>query len=185
MDDERVVFVALTKEEIANMNREAALIGAQAANQVHLAEERERKDRRLHNTDLLLKNYRMFKEHCKNAVYEKQAESTEDVLADLMSMKGDKVIVESILRTSQRTAIIVEHIDKMLDVYRLYCRKGTDREKRQYQVIQELYIKGSVKNAAELSKKMGVSRVTICDDLKIAKNRLSALFFGIDGIQFL
>ncbi len=184
MEDERVVFVALTKDEIAKMNREAALIGAQAANQVHQKEEKERKDRRLHNTDLLLKNYRSFKAYCKKAVYEKPSETTEEVIEDIMSMKGDRVIVDSILRTTQRTEIIVEHIDKMLDVYRVCCSKGTDAEKRQYNVIKELYIKGTAKNAAEISQKMGVSKMTISTDLKTAKNRLSVLFFGIDGINY-
>ena len=40
-----------------------------------------------------------------------------------MTMKDDKVIVESIKTSAKRTAIMVQHIDKMLDVYRIYCSK--------------------------------------------------------------
>ena len=37
---------------------------------------------------------------------------------------------------------------------------------------------------AEISKKFSVSKVTVYEDIKIAKERLSSLFFGIDGLKF-
>lgn len=37
---------------------------------------------------------------------------------------------------------------------------------------------------AEISKKFSVSKVTVYEDIKIAKERLSSLFFGIDGLRF-
>ncbi len=182
MDDERVQFVALTKEEIAEMNREAALIGAQAASQTHEAEDKEKQDRRLHNTDLLLENYRMLKSHCEKAVYEKTTVRPQEVIEDIMSQKDDTVIVESILRSAERTAAILEHIDKMLEVYHTYCNKGSDIDKRQYKIIKALYITGTAKNIKEISKKFGVSTVTAYSDVKTAKERLSVLFFGVDGM---
>ena len=101
-----------------------------------------------------------------------------------MTMKDDKVIVESIKSSSKRTTIMVRHIDKMIDVYRIYCGKMSEKDKRRYKVIKSLYISKQPMTIAEISKKFGVSKVTIYDDIKIAKERLSSLFFGVDGLKF-
>lgn len=100
---DRVEFVALTKEEIESMIAKAALAGASVAaetmEKAYRKEQKELKDRRLHNTRLLLRNYRMLKESCSKAVYSKTREekSAAEVMEDLMSMKGsDGVIVNSI-----------------------------------------------------------------------------------------
>ena len=73
--NDRVEFVALTKEEVETMIAKAALAGASVAadtlQKAHQKEQKELKDRRLHNTRLLLRNYRMLKENCAKAVYQK------------------------------------------------------------------------------------------------------------------
>ena len=74
MDTEKKVqFVALTKEEIDAMIQQAALAGAQVASDAMMVgqrkSEKEKIDRRLHNTDLLLRNYRTLKASYENAVY--------------------------------------------------------------------------------------------------------------------
>ena len=187
---DKVQFVALTKEELKDMLAEAALIGASVASEIlekaHRKELKEQKDGRLHNTKLLLKNYRMLKENCEKSVFEKehQKENTSEVIESIMSMKGDKVIVDSIKRSADRTKIIIEHIDKMMEVYRVYCSKASDREKRQYKIIKAMYISKNRSNVMELAQKYKVSKVTIYEDIKIAVERLSALIFGVNGIRF-
>ena len=186
MDTEKKVqFVALTKEEIDAMIQQAALAGAQVASDAMMVgqrkSEKEKIDRRLHNTDLLLRNYRTLKASYENAVY-KSKEG--EVLEDIMTMKDDKVIVESIKTSAKRTAIMVQHIDKMLDVYRIYCSKLSEKDKRRYKIIKALYISKTPMTIAEISKKFSVSKVTVYEDIKIAKERLSSLFFGIDGLKF-
>ena len=58
---DRVEFVALTKKEIESMIAKAALAGASVAaetmEKAYRKEQKELKDRRLHNTRLLLRNY--------------------------------------------------------------------------------------------------------------------------------
>ena len=68
--------------------------------------------------------------------------------------------------------------------YRIYCGKLSEKDKRRYKVIKLLYISKQSMNITEISKKFSVSKVTIYEDLKIAKERLSSLFFGIDGLRF-
>lgn len=190
-EDKKIEFVTLTKEEIGKMIMDAALAGASMATEtvekMHKKEEKERRDRRLHNTKLLLKNYRMLKIGCQKAVFKKESEheTTESVFEDIMSMRDedDKVIVESIKKSAERTQIIINHVDKMLDVYRIHCSKCTDREKRQYKVIKGLYIAKEKKTVSDLAREFNVSKVTIYEDIKIAEERISCLIFGIDGLK--
>lgn len=189
MEGKKTVVVALTQEDLSKMLAESALIGAQAATdtlqRAHKEEQKQAADRRLHNARLLLKNYRMLKESCKNAIYNRdQCVSIESALNDIMNMNDDRAIVESIRRTSERTAVILAHIDKMLDVYRTYSQKNGDREKRQYNVIFDYYIARKAITIKDLAQKYKVSRVTIYDDLKAGEGKLSALLFGIDGLRF-
>ena len=189
MEGKKTVVVALTQEDLSKMLAESALIGAQAAadtlQKAHEKEKMQAADRRLHNARLLLKNYRTLKESCKNAIYNReQCVSEESVLNDIMDLNEDKAIVESIRRTSERTAVILAHIDKMLDVYRAYAQKNGDKEKRQYNIIHDYYISGEGTTIKSLTRKYKVSRVTVYDDLKTGECQLSALLFGVEGIRF-
>ena len=177
-------FIVLSKEEVESMIQQAAVAGAQVATDTMLVAQRraekERIDRRLHNTELLLRNYRTLKASCVYESRDSKREEVTEMLEDIMEMKDDKVIVESIKASAKRTALMVQHIDKMLDVYRIYCGKLSEKDKRRYKVIKLLYISKQSMNITEISKKFSVSKVTIYEDLKIAKERLSSLFFGID-----
>ena len=135
MDTEKQ-FVVMSKKDVEEMIQQAAVAGAQVASDTMLVAQRraekERIDRRLHNTELLLRNYRTLKASCENAVYESRDSKREEVteiLEDIMEMKDDKVIVESIKASAKRTALMVQHIDKMLDVYRIYCSKLSEKDK--------------------------------------------------------
>ena len=65
---DRVEFVALTKEEIESMIAKAALAGASVAaetmEKAYRKEQKELKDRRLHNTRLLLRNCLLYTSRC-------------------------------------------------------------------------------------------------------------------------
>lgn len=99
MDTEKKVqFVALTKEEIDAMIQQAALAGAQVASDAMMVgqrkSEKEKIDRRLHNTDLLLRNYRTLKASYENAVYKSKEGEVTEVLEDIMTMKDDTLIYD-------------------------------------------------------------------------------------------
>lgn len=146
----------------------------------------ERVDRRLHNTKLLLRNYRMFKAHAENAVYDVQDidESAYDIL-DLMSDRGQDsdAIVESIRQSVARTVTIVSHIDTMLGLYEVYCAKAGPEEMRRWGVIRGLYIIEQPMTVRELANTYCVAERTIYRDIDAATERLAALVFGIDGVR--
>ena len=188
MSDEKRIHV-MTAEELQDIIAEAALKAATIAcenmERKHTEGLKKEKDRRIHNTELLLKQYRTLKMGCKNAVFMKNEKvKVDDVLEEIMSADSDSVIVESIKRSAERTEIMLSHIDKMLEVFRIYCSKCGEKERREYKVVKALYITKQKKNIKALAEEFKVSEVTVYGDLKSAKEKLSVLFFGINGLRF-
>ena len=116
-DEKRII----TDEELTEIVKVAAKAGADAAMEhfraEKLKEKRNRKDRRLHNTKLLIRHYRTFKEYVNNAVFERE-ESNEDALGAIEELMWEPrvtadMVVESIKRSAARTQIIINHIDGM------------------------------------------------------------------------
>lgn len=183
-------FIILSKEDLDTMMKEAAEIGARVALD-RLAEEKKNMhkkaaDRRLHNTRLLLRNYRMLKSNTENSVYgrSQMEESAADVLCSMMNLYDDEVIVDAIKRSSTRTAIMVSHIDTMLEMYNVYCDKSPDQlDRRRYEVLYDRYIAEEPLSVNQIAKKQHMSKDSVYTDIKIAVERLSTLLFGVDGLH--
>lgn len=141
-----------------------------------------RYDRRLRNTDLLLRNYQKFVAHCNTAVYTskqlKQANAI-DIL-DEVEDEEDEIYVQSIMRTRERTFIIVKHIKRILSYYKFITGSEPDKL-RKYNVITGLYIERKTYN--QLSEELYCSTKTIERDKKEAIDELSVLIFGVDGLR--
>lgn len=177
----------MTQEEIIRLAAEA---GAKAAMET-LEKERQKEslemsDRRLRNTKLLLRNYRTFKDHAANAVYE--VESEEDPLQIIQELmmpdRSPNLFVESIKRSVARTITIVRHIETMLHLYQVYCFQYSSKEdERRWRVIESIYLGDRKVSISELAEREGVVERTIYKDIDVAIERLSALIFGIDGIK--
>lgn len=183
-------IVVLQKEEFDIVCQEAARIGANAAME-KLEKERRKEgkkwvDKRLHNTKLLLKNYRLLKMSVGNAIYAKRqmSESAADILCNVMNMRDDEVIIDSIKQSTARTAVIVAHIDKMLGLYKIYCQTSNkEQERRRYEIIYDYYISEEKVSIGQISRKRGLVRQTVYNDINAAEKALSALLFGIDGLN--
>lgn len=139
-------------------------------------------DRRLRNTDLLLKNYNKFVAHCNTALYTsrqlKQANAI-DIL-DEVEDDEDEVYVRSIMRTRERTFLIVNHIKRILGYYK-YITKSEPEKERKYRVLVGLYI--DKKTYSQMAEELYCSTKTIERDRKDAIEELSVLIFGVDGLK--
>lgn len=162
----------------------------------HMEEERRkarkgRYDRRLHNTRLLFKNYRALKHHALGAVHtgaqanERIEENAVDILEELDDERvDDRLYIESIKRSQQRTRIIIEHIDEMLRYWLIDCEQsGKEEALRRYRIIMDTYIRDDQMTAEELAQREHIEKRTVYKDIKAAMRPLSALIFGIDGIK--
>lgn len=148
-----------------------------------------RQDRRLHNTRLLLKNYRLLKRHTKGAIYNasQAKERAIDILDGLDDYgMNDTLYIESIKKSQERTLIILAHIDQMLELYKAYCYNGGNGEDvRRYGVIMATYIDEPKKSAQEIAGTFEIERRTVYKDITAAITPLTALIFGIDGLKML
>lgn len=192
----QIAVVGVRMLDIAIEKGVAAGVKA-ATDRIEEERKKERKgryDRRLHNTCLLLKNYRVLKHHALDAVHtgaranEVISENAVDILDDLESMGfrkvDDRLYIESIKRSQQRTRIIIEHIDEMLRYWRIDCEQsGREEALRRYRIVVDTYISDDQMTAEELAQREHIEKRTVYKDIKAAMRPLSALIFGIDGIK--
>jgi len=182
---------ALSQREIIRI---AADVGAKAALEKIEKEKNKaskgRYDRRLRNTKLLLRNYRTLKSHCENAIFERAGIVAENMNAiDILDsideyLFNETFYVESIKRTTERTAIILAHIDEMMRIFEILCHQsGRLEDARRYRVVKALYIDEQGLIAEEIAENEKINVRTVYKDIDIASERLTALFFGIDGLQ--
>ncbi len=188
----QVAIIGARMLDIAIQKGVAAGVQA-AADRLEEERKRERKgryDRRLHNTRLLLKNYRALKHHALGAVYtggkvNEIRENAIDILDSLDDERiDDRLYIDSIKRSQQRTEIIIEHIDEMLRYWKIDCEQsGKDEALRRYRIIYDTYIGDDQATAEELAQREHIEKRTVYKDIKAAMRPLSALIFGIDGIR--
>lgn len=188
-DKERVMLITLSKEDLQELMEKAAIAGAKAGIDRYEMELKDRqkkhRDKRYHNTKLLLRNYRMLQINAENSVFSRSQmeESAADILDNMMNMYNDEVIVESIKTSATRTAIIVSHVKTMIRMYQICCEQSENEiDKRRYDIIYGLYISDPKITRKELMDKWNISSDTTYTDEKIAIERLSALIFGVDGL---
>lgn len=178
-------FGALTAEEI----RKAAVIYTSAV--ISELEKRkkkhsdERRDYRLHNTKMLLKNYRKFVGFLDTADFKldeiEEAETREWFRNMYNPSNHSDQVVSSIKSAAVKTRIIVEHVKTVLKAYQEYCESiGTDIILRRYGAVYGLYISPKPMTKEEVAKKWFVDGRTVQRDLVIAEQEISSLMFGID-----
>ena len=186
----QIAVVGVRMLDIAIEKGVAAGVKA-ATDRIEEERKKERKgryDRRLHNTRLLLKNYRVLKHHALDAVHtgaranEVISENAVDILDDLESMGfrkvDDRLYIESIKRSQQRTRIIIEHIDEMLRYWRIDCEQsGREEALRRYRIVVDTYISDDQMTAEELAQREHIEKRTVYKDIKAAMRPLSALIF--------
>lgn len=184
-------FVLLSDEELKSIYEKAAAIGANEAlkkfEQERKREFGQRADRRLRNTKLLLRNYRMLKEHAENSVFSRaqMEESAFDILEVMMSSYDNDMVIDSIKNSAARTAIMVSHVETMIGLYAAFCEKSPNREieRRRYDVVWDMYMAEETLSAKEIAEKQNMSKENVYADLRVAVERLTALIFGVDGLK--
>lgn len=181
-----------SNDELSEIIRIAAQEGANTAIK-HISDERrkekrQRKDRRLHNTKLLIRNYRSFKEYVNNAVFDDE-EPREDALEAIEELMWEPrvtsdIVVESIQRSMTRTKIIIEHIERMMEVYSAICEQSKSEVKiRRSKVLYDMYISNIPHSKTEIADAYFIDKRTVYKDVEAACKELSVLLFGVDSIS--
>ncbi|ERM17335.1 hypothetical protein [Brevibacillus laterosporus] len=144
-------------------------------------QEKAKKDWRLRNTKLLLKNYRAFVAHCGKIETEMELLDMAEVLDELYT---EDFAVESIRRSKQRTKAMVDFISRMLNAYKNMCEQsGKTEEIRRYKIIYALYISEQKQEIEDVAKCHKIETRTVYRDITEAVKTLSVLVFGVDGLR--
>lgn len=168
----------MTKEEIVKM-------AVESVREYDRKQAKSRTDRRLRNTKLLLENYSLLRDHCVNAIYDKSRDietfRVVDVLDELERCDDKDLYIESIKKSTVRTRIILKHIDEMLSLYKTFCSQSKQTEdQRRYRIFDAYYFEGAT--IEEIIQREAVAERTVYRDMEVAREKLSALIFGIDGL---
>ena len=169
-----------TEAEVEAIVKIAAETAAQTAltefnrrNEDMLAKKNERAYK---NTTTLLEGYTAMKAHCKSAIAKAEDTLTpsdlQTVLYEVFNRRG-LLQIETILASKRRTELIIEHIDKMLDVYRTNC---INNDKRYCECVIDRYINDLT--IAEIAEKHNTVERNVYRWLEKGIDDLSIYLFG-------
>ena len=143
----------------------------------------------LYKTKVLLEKYTWLKAYAKKSVYTlEQAEQVNDGMADIEVLTkfgifdNDKTL-HNLKRGVITVNMLMTHVDNMLEVYRENCESSASKTKqRQYRVVYNMYLAEEKKTTKEIAEMECEEVRTIQNDAKAAREDLTALIFGLDGI---
>jgi hypothetical protein len=157
-------------------------------------------DKRLYNVRLLLKNYRSLREHAMLKASEivniddEQISAIEilDSFQNLKSMGANELKLESIISSTMRTKVLINYMDDMIALYKqTRYNSGKQEDLRRADVLDALFLKPCPPEiyvtdiVSSLAQKWSVSERQIWRDTNYAIEQLTALLFGVDGVNLL
>lgn len=135
------------------------------------------KDKRLHNTKLLLKNYTNFQKYVEEEIMNDLIREEEDIPIHQLVL-NERDIVSSIRMSKGRTIEMLNHLDNALETMKQICEQDGSKH---YDILQKRFIDGeSISNLAE---EYAINERSIYKLIDAAASRLSVLLFGIYGLK--
>lgn len=180
---------SITEEQLQDMAKAASLAGIDAYKKEHKETTKGKVARLLYRTKTLLEKYTELNEYANNAVYTlEKAEEVNEGIADLevltkFGIFDDDKTLHSLKRSVITVSMVMTHVNTMLEVYRRTCETSSSKVKqRQYRVIYHMYLSEQKLSSAEIAELEGEEVRTIQNDAKTAREDLTALIFGLDGV---
>lgn len=136
------------------------------------------KDRRFHNTKMLMKNYNVLKEHMKGDG-EQIKIKFESLDEEDPYMKVEFMWLESIARSKARTVKILKYIEDSLDYLETKFRMRNEYEK--YKAFELFFIKE--KTNEEIQEELNCSKNMPKRWSDVVIKELSILLWGIDALR--
>ena len=179
----------ISERELQEMMQRASEAGIAAYKNEHEETTRKKAGRLLYRTKILLERYTQLNEYAQNSVYTlERAEEVNEGIADLEVMTkfgifDDDKTLHKLKRSVITVNMVMTHVNTMLEVYRKECESSASKVKqRQYRVIEYLYLSENKLNTKEIAELEGEDVRTIQNDAKQAREDLTALIFGLDGV---
>ncbi len=127
------------------------------------------------NTELLMKNYNVLKQHSENAVY-----SFTQSITDIEPLTFENLYIEAILKSKIRTTIMVQHIDMALEMLHKNSMDKGKQEENKYNAMIDNFVTGET--FEELAEKYNCTPLTVRRWKNDMLRNLGILLFGVDGL---
>nr|DAY82568.1 MAG TPA: ferric uptake regulation protein [Caudoviricetes sp.] len=150
----------MEKEEIETIARVAAVEALKKRDAIV----DEEIDARYHDVKLLMKNYRKLKAHYAH-------------------VSPEALEVSSICSMRRKTGLMMSHVDRMLDTYKVLCQQdGNPDEERRWQALYLRYVADEHMNIAQIADKLHIDKRTFYRDIGKAMEDMAVLLFGLEAI---
>lgn len=137
----------------------------------------ERKKKALHNTKLLLKNYRKIQTSIEEGVSEAMQLEQDYIVLN----ETDELYIESIKRSKLRSLIVIAHIDKALVLVQEECKRKGIPEK--YNAFVDCML--DCVTYDEAAERYNSSKTSISRWLNDITKEVSIQLFGIEGVDLI
>lgn len=134
---------------------------------------KQQKDKRLHNTRLLMKNYTALKNHIENV-----NEDIEEFEIEVEMGSKDNIWIMSIARSKIRTAKMVGYVESAMDIIKEKFEKNLESEK--FKAFEMHYIDKKTNEEIQEVLNCGKNSPKKWSDLIIEE--LNVLLWGIDAL---
>lgn len=134
---------------------------------------KQQKDKRLHNTRLLMKNYTALKNHIENV-----NEDIEEFEIEVEMGSKDNIWIMSIARSKIRTAKMVGYVESAMDIIKEKFEKNLELEK--FKAFEMHYIDKKTNEEIQEALNCGKNSPKKWSDLIIEE--LNVLLWGIDAL---
>lgn len=179
----------ITERQLNDMVKKASEAGIEAYKKEHMESYQKKANRLLYRTKTLLEKYTELNEYANNSVYTlEKAEEVNEGIADLevltkFGIYDDDKTLHKLKRSVITVNLVMTHVNTMLEIYRRDCESSSSKVKqRQYRVIEHLYLSENKRSTKEIAELEGEDVRTIQNDAKTAREDLTALIFGLDGM---
>lgn len=172
MNDEEV------KEAIANNEEVKEEITKIVRKMLVAAENEKKKQERqkvLHNTRMLMENYREMRRHLESAISEVEELKTEE----FQIFKTAELHLESVRKSKLYTALMIANIDRALE--ELKAEQEEKGASYKYEAFRMHYIDGI--SFEDIAESLNCGKNTPSRWTKEMIRRISVKLFGIDGIE--
>ena len=130
------------------------------------------------NTKKLLRDYKRLKAHATQAIdstYKSRPSDLKLVLTEIFDKRG-YVKLEAIMISKERTEVMINHIDRMLEVYEKECKEEASLK---YELLRQFYIER--KKEAEILANNPVGKTALYEKLKEGIDDMTLLLWGFSG----
>lgn len=180
---------SITETQLEELIKKSSEAGVEAYKKEHKDGAKKKVDKMLYKTKVLLEKYTYLKAYAENSVYTlEQAAEVNDGIADIevltkFGIFDDDKTLHNLKRGVFTVNMLMTHVDNMLEVYRQSCESSASKTKqRQYRVIYHMYLAEEKKTTKEIADMEREELRTIQNDAKAAREDLTALIFGLEGI---